>query len=314
MEGMGGGIGGGGWAQIGNWMSEITDRGRDDYWKERSENQLRANMEWNAATQREFAQHGLQWRVADAVAAGVHPLYAVGASGANFAPGAQVSEGGAGDHGRGSTGQLYETGAERQAKMEQLRALRAGAERDEAQAGYYDALAAKEYQAMIGGPRTLLDDNTDGMGGNVGAGINIPSSQQYAPGNVGVVQMQGDPGYSNKSGDESFGAARRPFWSEYRIAPNLSIMLPWTQEGPGEALENIAWWMWPGILSANQAEFGEDWLRRFWKEGILRQPTQFRKMPDLSNWNDRGIRHYLGDVMAGSKYGRASRIHVPWRR
>lgn len=36
--------------------------------------------------QREFAQMGIQWRVADAKAAGVHPLYAIGAPGASFAP------------------------------------------------------------------------------------------------------------------------------------------------------------------------------------------------------------------------------------
>lgn len=34
----------------------------------------------NAAMQRDFAQHGLQWKVADAVAAGLHPLAAIGAS------------------------------------------------------------------------------------------------------------------------------------------------------------------------------------------------------------------------------------------
>lgn len=33
----------------------------------------------NAALQREFAQSGIQWRVADAKAAGIHPVYALGA-------------------------------------------------------------------------------------------------------------------------------------------------------------------------------------------------------------------------------------------
>lgn len=32
----------------------------------------------NAALQREFAQHGVRWRVADAQAAGIHPLFALG--------------------------------------------------------------------------------------------------------------------------------------------------------------------------------------------------------------------------------------------
>lgn len=36
--------------------------------------------------QREFAQMGIRWRVADAKAAGIHPLYALGSSGASAAP------------------------------------------------------------------------------------------------------------------------------------------------------------------------------------------------------------------------------------
>lgn len=36
--------------------------------------------------QKEFAQHGIQWRVADAVAAGLHPLAALGAAGAAYSP------------------------------------------------------------------------------------------------------------------------------------------------------------------------------------------------------------------------------------
>lgn len=41
--------------------------------------------------QREFAQNGIQWRVADAKAAGLHPLYAIGASGATYTPVSQDS-------------------------------------------------------------------------------------------------------------------------------------------------------------------------------------------------------------------------------
>lgn len=36
--------------------------------------------------QREFAQHGIRWRVEDAKAAGLHPLAAIGAAGASYSP------------------------------------------------------------------------------------------------------------------------------------------------------------------------------------------------------------------------------------
>lgn len=38
------------------------------------------------ANQREFAQQGIRWKVADAKAAGIHPLYALGANTATYSP------------------------------------------------------------------------------------------------------------------------------------------------------------------------------------------------------------------------------------
>lgn len=40
----------------------------------------------NIETQREFAKHGVRWRVEDAKAAGIHPVVALGSGGASFAP------------------------------------------------------------------------------------------------------------------------------------------------------------------------------------------------------------------------------------
>lgn len=65
-------------------------------------------MREQAQLQREFAQQGIQWRVADAKAAGIHPLYALGGSGASYSPSAvSVGTGGASDLGRdlGNMGQ-----------------------------------------------------------------------------------------------------------------------------------------------------------------------------------------------------------------
>lgn len=51
------------------------------------------NAQRQEALQREFAQQGIQWKVADAKAAGIHPLYALGASTHSYAP---TSVGGSG--------------------------------------------------------------------------------------------------------------------------------------------------------------------------------------------------------------------------
>lgn len=51
--------------------------------RQKSQEQMAAN---NIALQREFAQSGIQWKVADAKAAGIHPLFALGAQTHSFSP------------------------------------------------------------------------------------------------------------------------------------------------------------------------------------------------------------------------------------
>lgn len=53
--------------------------------------------------QKEFAQNSIRWRVADAKAAGLHPLYALGAQGASYSPQAAVGD----DFGISSAGQAF---------------------------------------------------------------------------------------------------------------------------------------------------------------------------------------------------------------
>lgn len=53
--------------------------------KEANEMML-ADKEKDRALQREFAQTGIQWKVSDAKAAGLHPIFAMGGSGATYTP------------------------------------------------------------------------------------------------------------------------------------------------------------------------------------------------------------------------------------
>lgn len=59
--------------------------------KKQQKAQDRANQQ-NADLQREFAQNSLQWRVADARKAGIHPVFAMGASPAAASPSFQVGD------------------------------------------------------------------------------------------------------------------------------------------------------------------------------------------------------------------------------
>lgn len=63
-----------------NWLSNTFKEGQArDEERQRIKDQERIRQE-NVAREREFAQHGLRWRVNDARAAGISPLAALGAS------------------------------------------------------------------------------------------------------------------------------------------------------------------------------------------------------------------------------------------
>lgn len=273
------------YSKIGDWSSQITDRARDDYWKERSENQLRSNMEYNRQTQEDFAKYGIQMRVADAQAAGVHPLYALGGGAPTFSPGASVSEGGAQSQPLSGSSQLYETQEQRQLRIAQMESIKASAGRDNAQAAYYDAMAAIERQKLNPGPRTLLNSGPESSQGDVV----IPSWDVNNPGNVDAVKLSGDPRTATQSYDSSMGASEKnAFWREYQVTPDgFRMALPWTQEGPGEALENVSWWMWPSVIRMNAARYGGDWLGQFISQVVMGARPEYRHAtPTMGKWNN----------------------------
>lgn len=290
------------WSKIGDWSSQVTDRARDDYWRDRNEGWQEHMANQSYGRQKEFAQMGIQWRTADAIAAGVHPLYAISGGGAAYnAPGVSIS-GGVSHSPVGGSGQLYESKEERELRLEQINALKAATQRDGAQGAYYDALAAVERQKLNPGPRTLLGNPPMGQGETV-----MPSYEVTNEGNVGAVTLQGDPMVSARTGDQSMSAGERSaFWREYQITPDgLRIALPWTQEGPGEALENVSWWMWPSIVAMNKSRYGDDWLGQFIKQVVMGKRPEYRHA-SKSNWNNPEVMDFL------SKSGRERGVN--WRR
>lgn len=54
--------------------------------QEKANARAEAQNQQNIALQKEFAQSGIQWKVKDAEAAGVHPLFALGAQTTSFSP------------------------------------------------------------------------------------------------------------------------------------------------------------------------------------------------------------------------------------
>lgn len=181
----------------------------DDGSKEAADNQVR------------FAKKAIRWRVRDAKAAGLHPLYALGASTNAFSPsfiGGQSPQGTA----------IAEAGREISRGVKnyplaasQANALNASANRDEA-AATLDLSRAKEIQRRI-------NETQDG-----------PDFANPVP--TGIVKPMPSEVISSKPGKPGVQAGQKPFFMEVVIATNpdgskKTIMVPASDE-MSEAFEN----------------------------------------------------------------------------
>lgn len=100
-------------------------------------NALKSNSERNAKMQKQFAKQGIRWKVEDAKAAGIHPLYALGASTATFSP--SYVGGGYGDT----------LAASGQAIDRAIDATRTQEERDDARAEAFMTNAVRQSDARV---------------------------------------------------------------------------------------------------------------------------------------------------------------------
>lgn len=97
---------------IGGLFGQSSDRKAREAAEAAAAGRFNEQMEWsreqfdrNEVLQREFAQSGIRWRTADARAAGLHPLFALGGSGAAYSP--TVTAGGDNFTGSGDGGGRY---------------------------------------------------------------------------------------------------------------------------------------------------------------------------------------------------------------
>lgn len=108
------------------------------------------------ALQREFAQNSIQWKVADAEKAGIHPLYAIGAQGSSYTPSTFV---GGADSSLGS--------AVASSGQDISRALQATRTTDERQSAFDKTVQALSVQKM-GLENELLSSQIAKMRGQIG--------------------------------------------------------------------------------------------------------------------------------------------------
>lgn len=106
------------------------------------------NSQAQMAAQREFAQHGIRWRVDDAKAAGIHPLYAMGASIPAYNPSPiNIQANNSMGNALASAGQDISRAVQAKTTQQERQEMNAAQKQLlNAQTDYYQSLAAKNRQ------------------------------------------------------------------------------------------------------------------------------------------------------------------------
>lgn len=211
------------------------------------------------ALQREFAQSGIRWRVEDAKAAGLHPLFALGGAGATYTPqpislmtpdqsglGRGLAEAG---QNVSRAIQAQQTAAERQLQALQLGLLHAQVQKEFAIASYYRSEAARNRQTAI-------------------QASGIPEGT-VTVGELGQVKVVPDEQISVRPEEKHVTAGEHGAWREYTIGTingkEVRMLAPVNDEGWTEGLESLPIYMWPALYRANVEKYGKEWTSRMFK-------------------------------------------------
>lgn len=248
-------------------------------------------QEQNTALQREFAQHGIRWRVEDAKAAGLHPLYAIGGSGASYSPNPVVV--GSGSSAMAEMGQNVTRAAlaaadphERALKEAQLRVLNAQASKDEALASAALSQARVSSPQGTSAPIPLAVSPTIGDELDVGywarGRIEDPAHQ------VDTVRFKPDDSTSVSAVHPYRTAAdNKGSYSEYAFPGGFKMLLP-AGSSMSEAVEALGESPMTAlmVIQHNMKHYGPGWGRSFAKQ-----------FPGLSSLVETG--EELAEVLAG---------------
>lgn len=198
----------------------------------------------NVAMQREFAQQGVRWKVEDAKAAGIHPLYALGASTAQFQPIAvQDSMGPAlANAGQDISRAMYatQTAQERrdaeatafmqaQVAASDARVLRAGQERRAEEAHAVNLQGQQLQNELLASQiaRLRATPNPPFPGG--------PIAPRSVPPGTNVVEPSRTT--SPDRSDPARAAGVEPSFRRYQVTPGVTVDLPGQQLS--ESLEGL---------------------------------------------------------------------------
>jgi len=245
-------LGGIGKAIGGSGLFGAVGKGIAGYFQDKSsQNAADEQFQRNADLQREFAQHGIRWRVEDAKAAGVHPLFALGAGGAAFAP---VTVGGS----RTDFAQMGQnvarsvnassTASEIEMQNAQLDLLRAQTNKENALANHYNGKPVNNQPGQV--PFPDVGQGPVDMDGFINKAVINP---------VNVDSMSNTPGIA--AGPAGPGMYLHNFGGQPLLLPGKDV---------SEALESLSESpLLMGIVyKSNVRHFGEEYMDRFMRDNV----------------------------------------------
>lgn len=207
-----------------------------------------------ARMQYDFAQNGIRWKVADAKAAGLHPLYALGAQTPSYSPvaipdskGPAMAE--AGQH-IGRAVAATSTPSERQMQALAIEEGKSRIRSNDAQAEFYLSEAARNAQFKQPGLPHEAFHSTFGTADASGA---TPPAEFAKV----IISEKADP---------AIAVGPTPLWREFNLAGDLPIALPGGMQGDAaEVLESLSesWPMMWMVYKENVKRYGKAWGDKF---------------------------------------------------
>lgn len=222
--------------------------------------QNRQAQRMSADLQREFAQHGIEWRVEDAKRAGLHPLAALGmapASGFTIPIGSNAFEGAGQNISRAIS--AAGTHDDRELERAQLELLKAQTNKTSTEAMLASAQLGKMGQEANQsvpplGPQREYPQLPEGQ---------LPHPPyDYTQ---GYIDVKAPPIMSSKEGDPSTQAGTIPGHGVLSLHPRMNMLVPAGegQEATWEMWAELPWYEKIAFLIENANRFGPGWLKDY---------------------------------------------------
>lgn len=234
------------------------------------------------ARQKEFAQMGIRWKVADAKAAGLHPLYALGAMPSNYSPAMIQSEPSSGigesmaEAGQSISRAMMATQTSQEKQMQQmaLEAHIANMAESDMRRQVLESERDRNYQEMQRGIWDSVPSVTPDTShwvypeGQTSAVLPDVAPASFVP--HGLVAPKAPTVYSSPRGDSSTADGATPMWRRFTVANGAEIVLPGGMQGDAaEVLESLAESpiMMAAVIAENDQRGNGAAIRRYLPKG-----------------------------------------------